>query len=66
MAPIPSSLGAPLDGALLVSALLAGALLAGAVASWLLLRALIPQLRRRLLDQPNARSAHRVPTPRGG
>jgi len=32
----------------------------------LLLRALIPQLRRRLLDQPNARSSHRQPTPRGG
>jgi len=26
----------------------------------------IPQLRRRLLDQPNARSSHRQPTPRGG
>ena len=34
--------------------------------SWLLLRALIPQLRRRLLDQPNARSSHHLPTPRGG
>jgi len=37
-----------------------------ALASWLLLWALIPQLRRRLLDQPNARSSHRQPTPRGG
>jgi Fuc2NAc and GlcNAc transferase len=36
------------------------------VFSWLLLAALIPQLRRRLLDQPNARSSHRQPTPRGG
>jgi UDP-N-acetylmuramyl pentapeptide phosphotransferase/UDP-N-acetylglucosamine-1-phosphate transferase len=36
------------------------------VCSWLLLAALIPQLRRRLLDQPNARSSHRQPTPRGG
>ena len=27
---------------------------------------LIPQLRRQLLDQPNARSSHRQPTPRGG
>jgi Fuc2NAc and GlcNAc transferase len=36
------------------------------VSSWLLLAALIPQLRRRLLDQPNARSSHRQPTPRGG
>ena len=34
--------------------------------SWLLLAALIPQLRKRLLDQPNARSSHRQPTPRGG
>lgn len=34
--------------------------------SWLLLAALIPQLRRRLLDQPNARSSHRNPTPSGG
>ena len=41
------------------------ALTAGA-ASWLLLRALIPQLQQRLLDQPNERSAHTTPTPRGG
>jgi Fuc2NAc and GlcNAc transferase len=34
--------------------------------TWLLLGALIPFLRRRLLDQPNARSSHRRPTPRGG
>ena len=34
--------------------------------SWLFLRALIPQLRRRLLDEPNVRSSHRQPTPRGG
>ncbi|WP_255117097.1 MULTISPECIES: glycosyltransferase family 4 protein [unclassified Synechococcus] len=31
-----------------------------------MLRALIPQLRLRLLDQPNARSSHHKPTPRGG
>ena len=31
-----------------------------------MLRALIPQLARRLLDQPNARSSHLQPTPRGG
>jgi len=37
-----------------------------AAAAWCLLAALIPQLRRRLLDQPNARSSHRQPTPRGG
>ena len=41
------------------------ALIAGA-ASWLLLRTLIPQLQQRLLDQPNERSAHSTPTPRGG
>jgi len=35
-------------------------------ASWGLLRMLLPQLRRRLLDQPNARSSHVQPTPRGG
>jgi UDP-N-acetylmuramyl pentapeptide phosphotransferase/UDP-N-acetylglucosamine-1-phosphate transferase len=34
--------------------------------SWLLLWRLIPWLRRRLLDQPNARSSHRIATPRGG
>jgi Fuc2NAc and GlcNAc transferase len=33
---------------------------------WLLLAALIPQLRFRLLDLPNERSSHRQPTPRGG
>jgi len=38
----------------------------GTAASWLLLRVLIPQLRRRLLDNPNVRSSHRQPTPRGG
>ena len=37
-----------------------------ATASWGLLWALIPSLRRRLLDQPNERSSHRQPTPRGG
>jgi Fuc2NAc and GlcNAc transferase len=36
------------------------------VCSWVLLAVLIPQLRRRLLDQPNARSSHSQPTPRGG
>lgn len=34
--------------------------------SWFFLRALIPRLKRRLLDHPNARSSHRQPTPRGG
>jgi len=36
------------------------------VSSWLMLAALIPQLRRRRLDKPNERSSHRQPTPRGG
>ena len=43
-----------------------GAALLAAGLSWLLLRSLLPLLRRRLLDQPNRRSAHQVPTPRGG
>ena len=34
--------------------------------SWLLLWRLIPWLQRKLLDQPNARSSHRMATPRGG
>ena len=37
-----------------------------AFAAWWLLLALLPNLRRRLLDQPNARSSHNQPTPRGG
>ena len=40
--------------------------LLAALFSWLLLRGLIPQLHCRLLDQPNARSSHHQPTPRGG
>ena len=42
------------------------AVLLAAACSWLFLRALIPRLRRRLLDQPNSRSSHLQPTPRGG
>ncbi len=42
-----------------------GVLSAG-LATWLLLAALIPVLRIRLLDQPNLRSSHSTPTPRGG
>ena len=38
----------------------------GASACWFLLRATIPMLARLLLDQPNARSSHQQPTPRGG
>jgi len=49
---------------MLLSVFLAVALAAFA-ASWFL-RALIPLLRRRVLDQPNARSSHSQPTPRGG
>ena len=41
--------------------------LAAGIVSCLATRALIPILRRRqLLDQPNERSSHQVPTPRGG
>jgi Fuc2NAc and GlcNAc transferase len=48
--PISSALAIPIAG----------------ICSWLLLAALIPHLRRRLLDQPNERSSHRQPIPRGG
>ena len=41
-------------------------LLAAALTSWGLLALLLPWLRRRWLDQPNARSSHQRPTPRGG
>ncbi len=41
-------------------------LLPAAALSWVLLRELIPLRRRKMLDQPNARSSHRTPTPRGG
>ena len=40
--------------------------LLAACCSFLLLRVLIPQLRCLLLDEPNSRSSHRQPTPRGG
>jgi UDP-N-acetylmuramyl pentapeptide phosphotransferase/UDP-N-acetylglucosamine-1-phosphate transferase len=43
-----------------------GFLLLAALLTWVLLALLLPVLRRRLLDQPNARSSHRRPTPRGG
>jgi UDP-N-acetylmuramyl pentapeptide phosphotransferase/UDP-N-acetylglucosamine-1-phosphate transferase len=42
------------------------ATVSSAVLTWLLLWWLIPWLRRRLLDQPNARSSHQMATPRGG
>lgn len=37
-----------------------------ALLSWCLLARLLPRLRRSLLDQPNGRSSHAQPTPRGG
>lgn len=37
-----------------------------AVLTWAILHALIPLLQRHLLDQPNDRSSHNLPTPRGG
>lgn len=36
------------------------------VLCWVFLRMMIPILGRQLLDEPNARSSHRQPTPRGG
>ena len=42
------------------------AFLLAAFCSWCLLRVLISHLRRHLLDQPNGRSSHSQPTPRGG
>ncbi|KEF42957.1 MAG: glycosyl transferase [Cyanobium sp. CACIAM 14] len=41
-------------------------LLLGAGAGALLLHLLLPWLRRRMVDLPNARSSHQTPTPRGG
>jgi len=49
---------------MLLSVFLAVAL--AAFGTWWLLSALLPTLRRRLLDQPNSRSSHSQPTPRGG
>jgi UDP-N-acetylmuramyl pentapeptide phosphotransferase/UDP-N-acetylglucosamine-1-phosphate transferase len=43
-----------------------GLALKAALLTALLTWALIPLLRRRLLDRPNARSSHATPTPRGG
>ena len=40
--------------------------LLSAVCSWFFLLVLIPQLSMQLLDQPNSRSSHCQPTPRGG
>ena len=42
------------------------AVASAAAFTWGILSALIPLLRRRLLDQPNARSSHSLPTPSGG
>lgn len=41
-------------------------IVSGAALTWLILKILVPQLRINLLDQPNSRSSHRLPTPRGG
>ena len=49
---------------MLLSVFLAVAI--SAFAAWWLLRLLLPNLRLRLLDQPNPRSSHSQPTPRGG
>jgi Fuc2NAc and GlcNAc transferase len=51
MSPGPAAVGMTLGAGLLCALL-----------TW----ALIPVLRRRLLDRPNARSSHATPTPRGG
>ena len=40
--------------------------LIGLLSTYLLVAFLMPYLRRRLLDQPNSRSSHFQPTPRGG
>jgi len=58
--PLPLAVPAGLPFSSLAQAALA------ALLSWLLLGALLPLLRSRLLDRPNARSAHQVATPRGG
>ncbi len=42
------------------------AFLVGVFASYALLYVALPLFRRFLLDRPNARSSHRLPTPRGG
>jgi len=42
------------------------AVLPAALFTWVLLAWLVPRLRRSWLDQPNGRSSHRRPTPRGG
>jgi UDP-N-acetylmuramyl pentapeptide phosphotransferase/UDP-N-acetylglucosamine-1-phosphate transferase len=41
-------------------------MIAGAGIAWVAIRLLLPFLRARALDRPNARSSHSVPTPRGG
>jgi len=46
--------------------LVLSAMALAAFSSWGLLNAFIPLLRQRLLDQPNSRSSHHQPTPRGG
>jgi Fuc2NAc and GlcNAc transferase len=41
-------------------------ILVGLLFSWAVVRCLIPHLRRGLVDEPNDRSSHSKPTPRGG
>src|SRR5205814_9469861 len=54
-------------GSVTPAAALAGVIAAAGVMAWLGTGALIPLLRQRaVLDQPNERSSHAVPTPRGG
>ena len=44
----------------------APALLMGSLTSWLIIALLISKLRRYVLDNPNARSSHQIPTPSSG
>ena len=41
-------------------------ILTSSICSWILIARLMPYLRLRLLDQPNIRSSHNIPKPRGG
>lgn len=45
-----------------IAAITAGA----ALCTWVAIRMLLPVLRAKALDRPNARSSHVIPTPRGG
>jgi UDP-N-acetylmuramyl pentapeptide phosphotransferase/UDP-N-acetylglucosamine-1-phosphate transferase len=56
----------PQPAAMASPSVVAAAFALAAALSWLVLWALMPLLRRGLLDQPNRRSSHRIATPRGG